>query len=268
MALDESFKSVQLINQWEVFELTGRPRSYRALGPSGFEGPVAEWAEKRMRDIGETIVPRIVYKVNLPDNSVHTVAWAYHDSLDMKTGEGTCMHHVVCDCEPLLEDIEDPEAKALVLGNCVPLKKALQVRSETVNRTLGIAEIFQFFRYKHDADVSRQGDDVRYFIQESIKKILEHDYLHPDSWMANVESGWQHVNMLAMTLGIPPDHLPDYLDQLEDEGHLTQEDVQVRLTNEAIAEIEERQQTIRENRFDINEITDFLREQDEGAGEL
>lgn len=198
MAFDETFKPRPNFDEIVVFDLIGRTEQVRELRPSNFEGPVAEWAEERMSKIGETIVPRHVY-VDSVDNKDHRVAWVYHDGIDMETGQSFCMHHVACDCSLEVDRAANEEERQEIIGNCPALVNVLRKRAQFINATYSMDTIIGEM-YDPERPAEKQSSATQHFVVRSLVYVLEHDYRHPESWMANVESGWNMVGLLSNIL--------------------------------------------------------------------
>lgn len=241
MAFDETFRPTPKINEIETFQLIGKPREFRELRPSNFDGPVAEWADWRMHALGETIVPRHVYIDSLPGGEEHRVAWVYHDGFNPDSATSYCMHHVACDCSLEVDHAETLEERAEIMSNCPSLTTVLQRRAWLVNATYGIDTILNHYTYDAQSEPEEQSPEVRQFLSGAIAQILEHDFRHPESWMANVESGWNLVNLLAVTLQIPPEHVLEYAQQLERMGYVELNDDAVSLSASEKARIQNEQ---------------------------
>lgn len=204
MAFDETFRYQPKINEEEVFELIGRAQTVRQLEPSNFEGPVAHWANDRMRRFGETIIPRHVYVEQKPYGKPHRVAWVYHDGFNIDTGVPFCMHHIACDCTPDVDRVDDLEEKQRIMNECDALLPVLDRQAELINYTYGVTKLLEALSFMPGAPMEEQNAEVQNFISRSIVYVLEHDYRHPESWMANVESGWNLINLQARVFQISP----------------------------------------------------------------
>lgn len=195
MALDETFRPYSKYDELEVFQLIGRAQEVREVRPSDFDGPVAEWADRRMRNIGETIVPRQVYIVPLAQED-HRVAWIYHDGIDIDTEETFCLHHIACDCSAEVDSAPTEEEKQAIIANCSALTNVLAKRAHFINATYGMDNIFNSI-YDREKPAYEQSSSTQHFAIRSIMYVLEHDYRHPESWMGNVESGWNLIGLLS-----------------------------------------------------------------------
>jgi hypothetical protein len=226
MAFDETFRPVPRFDETEVFELIGELGQVRELRPSNFEGPVAEWAEDRMRKFGETIIPRHVY-VEPTAEGPHRVAWIYHDGIEIRDGEMVtfCMHHVACDCSPEAEKAESQEEKEEILGSCSALESVIRKRAYLVNATYGMENILSR-NYDHDRPAHEQSSPTQDFVLRSMLYLLEHDYRHPESWIANVESGWDLINLMANVMQLRPEDIRWFAGELQ-EKKMVQTDGQV-----------------------------------------
>jgi|GEM_PF-7108398 len=228
MALDETFRFQPKIDEKVVFELTGEARERRELQPSRFEGPVADWAEKRMRDLGETIVPRLVYSVPTKSGN-HKVAWVYHDGFEISTGEGYCLHHIACDCSSEIEAAESDEQKQEIIGDCKALSQVLGTRADMISSTYGIDTVLNAY-YDPERTAGEQSPEMQEFALRSIVYVLEHDYRHPESWMANVESGWTLVNLMASIMHMRPEDIGWYADMLQENEVVATDGVAISLS--------------------------------------
>lgn len=226
MAFDETLRPTPRFDEIEVFELTGEAREVRELHASNFDGPVADWAHERMEKYGETIIPRHVY-VESVGQSEHRVAWIYHDGMELRDDEMVtfCMHHVACDCSPEVEKAETEEEKQEIIGDCPALKNVLRKRAHLVNATYGMDNILSLI-YDQDRPAHEQSSATQHFVIRSILYLLEHDYRHPESWIANVESGWDLINLMANVMQLRPEDVRWYAELLQEEK-MVQTDGQV-----------------------------------------
>jgi hypothetical protein len=236
MAFDETFRPNPKFDEVEVFRLTGRAEEVRELGPSNFDGPVAEWAAQRMEGLGETIVPRHVYTDYSDTPEGHKVAWVYHDGIDMETGSTFCLHHVACDCYLKAENLSGEE-KEFVLGECESLKRVLEKRAVLVNATYGVANVIDRM-YDHERLAPEQSDETQAFVQGSLLYMLEHDYRHPESWVANVESGWNLIRLLARVMEIRYEDAKWFAADLAEKEMVETDGVVVLLDSKRRAEID------------------------------
>lgn len=214
MAFDETFRPHPNFDEVEVFTLTGQAKTVRELQPSNFAGPVAEWANERMHNFGETIVPRHVYIEPTASGEEHRVAWIYHDGLDLDAQQSFCMHHVACDCSQAVDNAETPKEKQEIIGNCQPLINVLNKRAWFINTTYGMDNVFSSF-YDPERPAYEQTSEAESFAVSSIMYMLEHDYRHPESWMANVESGWTLINLVAKVMNLHPEDVQWFTELLK-----------------------------------------------------
>jgi hypothetical protein len=218
MAFDETFRFQSRIDEYESFRLIGVTKEYRELQPSNFDGPVAAWAEARMRDLGETIIPRHVYVETLQESGTqHRVAWVYHDGFNPDTGQSFCMHHVACDCSQEVDAAEDSDEKYEIMANCAALMRVLDKRAWLVNATYGMDNVLNHF-YDQDKSAYEQNSEAQHFVIRAMMYMLEHDYRHPEGWMANVESGWNLINLMALVMRIDPEDVTWYAELLDSQG--------------------------------------------------
>lgn len=207
MAFGESFSPYPKFDEQEVFEAVGRPETIKKLKPSNFEGPVAHWANDRMRMFGETIIPRQVYVEQPPYKRPHRVAWVYHDGFDVNTGESFQMHHIACDCSGEIDRVDDPEEKQRIMDSCPALLPVIEKQADLVNATYGVDLVLAALPYYGKTPMEEQSPETQHFVTRSIVYMLEHDYRHPESWIANVESGWTLINLMAKIFKIKPEDI-------------------------------------------------------------
>jgi hypothetical protein len=236
MSFDETFRFQPKIEEKEVYELTGEARELRELQPSHFEGPVAEWANERMNSLGETIVPRFVYIDQLPDEQ-HRVAWVYHDGINMENAESFKIHHVACDCSGAVDRAETQEEKQEILGNCQSLLRVLDRRAALINAAYGMDNVFDTL-YNSDEPAEEQNSKAQHFAIRSMVYMLEHDYRHPESWMANVESGWMLINLMARVMHLRVEDVQWYAELLESQEIVETDGVAVSLSQDLKDQIE------------------------------
>jgi hypothetical protein len=220
MSLSESFIDYPMFDETEVREVVGTAKKVRKLGNSEFQGPVAAWANDRMRVFGETIIARHVYVVGLPKGKEHRVAWVYHEGFTERS-EPFCMHHVACDCSGDIEKADTPEEKQEIVRQCPGLQPALEHQASAVNTALGIEDILYYeLKYYPKAPMEAQNDIVQEFVGASLLHLLENDYEYPRSWIANVESGYTLPNLAAKVLQVPSVDVEWIAQELEDEGQV------------------------------------------------
>ena len=231
MAYGESFRTYPTFDDQEVFELTGHSQSVIRLEPNHFEGPVAQWANDRIRKFGETIVPRQVYVEQPPYKRPHRVAWIYHEGRNTETGQEFSMHHVACDCSGDIENANSPQERQEIVDNCPGLVPVLAKQADLVNADYAINQIMEGLPYYQKEPMEEQTPKVQEFVARSILYLLEHDYRHPESWIANIENGWTLTNLMADVLKVKQNDIDWVTSEiLEPEGSITVEGVVISLS--------------------------------------
>lgn len=71
--------------------------------------------------------------------------------------------------------------------------------------------------YDQDRPAYEQSSVTQHFVIRSMVYLLEHDYRHPESWMANVESGWNLINLMANVMQIRPEDTRWYAGLLQEQ---------------------------------------------------
>ena len=231
MAFDETFRPRVNFDETEVFALTGQAREVRELHPSHFAGPVAEWADERERNFGDTIIPRHVY-AELKDGKMHRVAWIYHQGVEF-IDEGYIpfeRHHIACDC--LLES--EHEGDTELMFNCEALLKVLNKRAWWVNSVYGTEDVLmQLPNLPKEAlfGVSAEEMDEAFSVA-AIRHLLEHDARHPEAWVANILDNEHQVSLLALVLQKPPEDVRELVETIEERGLIDFDGEVLQLTQE------------------------------------
>lgn len=238
MASGEAFGVYPTFNEQEVFETIGRPETIIKLAPSNFEGPVAHWANDRMRMFGETVVPKQVYIEQTPYKKPHRVAWVYHDGFNIDTGEPFCIHHIACDCSPEVDRVDSVEEKQEIMNECPALIPSLDRQAQLINSAYHISEVLTALSYEPGVSMYRQNPNVQNFVARSIVYMLERDYLHPQDWMANVESGWNLISLEARIFGLSSEDIEWLAQTLALEGILETDGTHLELSQQQKDNIE------------------------------
>lgn len=222
MAYDETFRYRERIPEEEVYRLTGKIAPIVELQPNGFEGPLADWAQRRNDVLGETIVPRYVTKERI-DGSPHHIAWIYRAGQDRQTDESYEYHHIACDCSPRADELNDWAHVFL----CEGVFRAIRRRAYQINTFYGMEKAFDYFKTdKEDLGLSPNG---RVFLQDTIMELLKYDHLHPEGWMANTVAGVHHVKLLSYITQQHPKYVTESVISLQSGGSVIFDDGTVRL---------------------------------------
>ncbi len=224
MAFDDTFRPRSYIHEHDTFDVLGKPKRVREIKATGWDGPVAEWADYRGVVFDEIVAPVI----SLPEangDEIHRVAWVYHAERDPET-HVVCSehHHIACDCSMMAELSGEPES----IYECDVLQKALNRQAGLVRGTLLLDKILRTCR---DSEESRTQAtfDRRAIVAETIIWILKQDAQHPESWMGNIISGEHTVSLLGLITQEPPEELRPLLEDLEEDGRLDLDEEVVRL---------------------------------------
>lgn len=213
MAFDDTFRFTPPVDEREVFGLIGKAKKVRELQASGFEGPVAQWAELRQQRFGDTVIPRHTYLERI-DNKPHRVSWVYHNELDFENGQNHCFHHIVCDCALEIEYSGTEEFYAIF--GCQALMSVLNKRAWLVNATYMIDEVRSPF-FQPELDDLGQTNAYHNLGVRTIAYLLEYDARHPEGWVANVMSGEHTASLLGLVLQQQPAVVRWYAELLQQE---------------------------------------------------
>lgn len=214
MAFDDTFKHRVKIDEEAVFGLTGKAREVLELRPSHFAGPVAEWAEERENQFGDTVIPRHVY-MEVQNGKSHRVAWVYHRGYNLDAETDYEEHHIVCDCLLNAERAGEPER----MFECPAVFTTLTKRAAFINFTYKTDEVARAFM---DPDIDDFGQPPKYheFNIKTMAMVLEHDLRHPESWMANLTNGMHHASSMAVILQLPREVVCWYAKSMEQAGFI------------------------------------------------
>jgi hypothetical protein len=221
----ESFRPRPKFGEEEVFGLIGKAENVIRLEPANFDGPIAAWANDRMRIFSETIVPKEVYVEQQPFKKEHRVAWVYHEGFSSATGEPFAVHHVACDCSGDVDQVQSFEEKQLIISECPGLMPVIDRHADLIDAAYHTTEILAGLNYTPGTPLREQGKTVRTFVRNSILGFLEHDYTHPESWMANIESGWTISNLMAKIFKLSPEDIDWEVEGLAASGEVDSDGV-------------------------------------------
>ncbi|MBX4201652.1 hypothetical protein KW803_02025 [Candidatus Saccharibacteria bacterium] len=239
MAIDETFRPRIYFDEQEVFEDIGRATRLRQLQPTNFEGPVAEWAEERTKLFGDVVISRMVF-VEPGKKEDHRVAWVYRSGIDLETEETFARHHIACDCS--LEADRDDELERIF--QCQHLMGVLNKRAWQISATYGAEDILRtipdlpeeaLLGYEHGHEIFGREFSLR-----ALSSILDHDFRHPDSWVANVIDGEHQASLMALIFQQDPAEIHQVAEILERGGV-------VEIDGDTIMLTEEEKQKIRDD---------------------
>lgn len=255
MAFDETFKRRVDIDEERVYALTRQAQTVRELQPSNFDGPIAEWADGRMQDYGDTIIPRYVYD-DSAGGRPHKVAWIYHAGVDFDDGESFCRHHIACDC--LLESERSGDAE-LMFG-CNALLSVLNKRAWFINDTYSAQRVLrQIPALPKEALFGANSESMeKAFAIATMGYILEHDVRHPEAWVGNILDGEHQATLLALILQQDPDEVRENAEIMERNGAAEFDGETIKLSEEEREKI----RLDKENRSVIERFKEELRKLD------
>jgi hypothetical protein len=217
-----------------------------------------EWAERRQEIYPEFIRPNIMYVVPVDsDEALHHVAWVQHKGLrpilkDSDIVDQFALCHVVCDCVLSQADTdaegqyelpgEESNKRFEDVANCRVVNRVIKLRADELGAVYG-PEALAGDRSKSES-----------LTQLAIETMLREDYLRPQAWLANIQSGKLIVGAIARTLRMERQALMPVLDSMQDTGEVEHDNYSVRLGPAA---------------FDLTEDnkTDIVRVADEGEVE-
>jgi hypothetical protein len=192
------------------------------------------WADEReLTYYGELIQPKAMY-IKVTDDDMHHVAWVRHKGVREIGGlrEAYDLHHVVCDCVSMHED---SDSRLEAVFECEGVRKVLAKRAEDVGQTLQAYELIAHYLglSESELEVRFSPEQIQQIIGTSVVHMLETDFLHPETWMANMRSGALVVSAVARTLQLERQEIIPTLDTMRANGIVDHDTYTVRFGPQA-----------------------------------
>jgi hypothetical protein len=183
------------------------------LRDSLFVGEVAAWAGRRVKILGDLIIPKQVY-IEWSDEQPHNVFWVEHFGLDPRTEERFHKHHVVCDC--VTSRRFDDGNQGVDTSVCEVLQSALTARAQLVDEQYSVSTLLE----QTDLPMLGKPEDPHNVALNAVKNILNWDRHYPEKWFGNPVSGEHQVPLIGEILDRPPEVVRLYADILQLNGEL------------------------------------------------